>query len=279
MGISWAHVLGDASSVAEFMNSLGRAEAGHDLGQPVNLTQTRPTNITGDENEEEDPLSIKRVGPVGDNWVNVTKHPMDVFSFTLTATQLGYLQAKLGSNGSSLTPFAAVSAVIWQCIARIRGKESEPKVVTICAKNDQGNETTYDGALGNNQMVSVIKADFPIAEANPSKLASMVTNNATEESGKIDKTMERGQGLADVIVYGANLTFVDLEGIRFYEFEYREQKPIDVSCQIDGVGEQGAILVLPASWKDGGRNVTAIFPESEIDELKAELQREGLLVA
>ncbi|KAG8369612.1 hypothetical protein BUALT_Bualt14G0031800 [Buddleja alternifolia] len=282
MGLSWAHVLGDAFSVAECMNILGRVVAGHEPGRPINLAhaQTKSKDSNGLPKVVEDPISIKRVGPVGDNWVNVTKCKMEASSFNVTPSQLSLLQSKLSLNGTEFAPFETLSALIWQCIAKIRGVESEPKVVTIC-KRGAPNKT--HGILGNSQVVSVVKADFPIVEANLSKLAALVKHEALDEREKIEEAMEIDNALPDFIIYGANLTFVNLEEAKFYEFEYKGQKPVRVSFGIAGVGDEGAVLMLPGP-KDGGksggggRSVMAILPEKEIIELKIELEREGLMV-
>ncbi|XP_011084205.1 protein ECERIFERUM 26-like [Sesamum indicum] len=276
VGLSWSHVLGDAFSAAEFMNMLGRAVAGYDLGQPTSLahSRTKVTTPNGPEKVGDDPLSIKRVGPVGDHWVNVTKCKMEAFSFNVTPTQLSHLQSKLSPNGTQFGAFEALSAVIWQCIAKIR--EWDSNVVTICKGSEESK--TCDGTLSNSQVVSVVNANFQILDSNPSELALLVQNGALDEREKIEEAMERDGGLPDFIVYGAKLTFVNLEDARFYAFEYRGQRPVNISYRIEGVGEEGTILVLPGpKGDDGGRSVMAILPENEIEELKLELKREGLM--
>ncbi|XP_051133407.1 protein ECERIFERUM 26-like [Andrographis paniculata] len=275
LSLSWAHVLGDAFSVAKFMNSLGHAVAGHELGEPVDLSKTLTKSIgtNSSTNFGDDPLSVKRVSPVGDNWVNTAKVQMEEFSFNITPTLLKHLNSKFNPSGPQFSPFELISAVIWQCIARIRGEEGQPNIVTICKKSE-GNKAS--GALGNKQLVSVVKADISVASANLGELASMMQNNALEENKKIDEAIEREEALADFILYGANLTFVDLEGSPFYEVEFRGQKPENVSYRIEGVGDQGVILVHPAP-KDERRNIMVILPENEVTELKSELEREGLI--
>ncbi|KAL0358513.1 UNVERIFIED_CONTAM: protein ECERIFERUM 26-like [Sesamum angustifolium] len=244
MGLSWAHVLGDAFSAVEFMNMLGRAVARYDLGRPTGLahSHTKATTPNSPQKVIDDSVSIKRVGPVGDHWVNVTKCKMEAFSFNVTPTQLSHLQSKLSPNGTQFGAFEALSAVIWQCIAKIRGEKWDSNVVTICKGSEQSK--TCDGTLSNSQVVSVVKANFRILDANPSELASLV----------------------------------QMGHARFYEFEYRGQRPVSVSYRIEGVGEEGAVLVLPGPKGDGeGRSVMAILPENEINELKLELKREGLM--
>ena len=46
-------------------------------------------------------------------------------------------------------------------------------------------------------------------------------------------------------MYGANLTFVNLEEADFYGMELKGQKPVHVSYFIDGVGDEGVVLVTP----------------------------------
>lgn len=269
MGLSWAHVLGDAFSSAEYLNMLGRTAAGAKSQKPINVPQKKPKLPNGLAKIVDDPLSIKRVDPVGDNWVHVPTCKIEAFSFSVSPTQLSQL------NVGDYSPFEALSAVIWQCIARIRVEEMEPRVVTVCKRSDQ---ISSHGSLGNHQVISVAKADFPIVGANRMELARLVSYETLDESNHIEEAMERGHGLPDYIIYGANLTFVNLEEADFYGFDYRGEKPVRVSYKIEGVGEKGAILVLPGPKKgDAGRLVTVMLPENEIIGLKSELEKEGLM--
>ncbi|XP_073127084.1 protein ECERIFERUM 26-like [Henckelia pumila] len=277
VGLSWAHVLGDAFSAAEFMKQLGKTVADNAPGRPIALAQslTKSASPNDQPRDAEDPLSIKRVGPVGDNWIKATECNMNTFSFNISGTQLSHLQSKLSRKGVEFSSFEALSAVIWQCIANIRGRGTGPKVATICEKGKK-NET--EGTLSNSLNVSVVKAEFPVEEATPTELATLLKTRASDERKKIDEIIEKEQGLPDFIIYGANLSFVNIEEGNFYEFEYRGQKPVSFSLRIDGVGEEGAILVLPGDKNvREGRKVTAILPEKEIQEFKEELKREGLL--
>lgn len=281
MGLSWAHVLGDAFAAAEFINMLGRVVAGHDLGQPFELAQclTKSTISDSPSRIEKDPIVAKRVDPVGDNWVTPTKSKLEPFTFDVTPTQLSHLQSKLGRKGAQFGPFEVISTIIWKCIAKVRGHGLEPNVVTICKKSEKENKVY--GTLGNSQVMSVVKADFPIGDAELGVLASLLKNHVSDEKGSIDEAMERENGLPDYIIYGANLTFVNLEDAKFYDFEYRGQKPVRVSYIIDGVGDEGVVLVLPGPKEggksNGGRIVTTIFSEEEIVGLKLELKKEMLI--
>ncbi|KAG6431455.1 hypothetical protein SASPL_109534 [Salvia splendens] len=274
MGLSWAHVLGDAFSAAEFLNMLGRLVAGQDLGPPFDLAQSLTKSVISNDPPKvvDDPIAVKRVEPVGDNWLTPTTFKLEPFYFDVTPTQLDHLQSKVGPK---FGPFEAISAITWKCIAKNRGQEMEPNVVTICKKSEKENKVY--GMLGNTQVVSVVKADFPIVDAEPSVLAKLMREEAFDVRDKIDEAMERENGVVDYVVYGANLTFVSLEDAKFYDFEYRGQKPVRVSYRVDGVGDEGAVLVLPGPNEGGGRAVVAILPEEEIVGLQAELKKEGLI--
>lgn len=274
VGLSWTHVLGDAFSAAEFMNALGRIIAGNQPERQLNTAQSlnRNTDSKSQKTVMEDPLSVKRVGPVEDKWITVNNRNMETFSFHVTPIKLSNIQSKIsGKHGSRIAPFESLCAVIWKCVAKIR-HGNEPKVVTICKK---GPRNKGDGSLSNGQIISVVKADFAIAKASHDELAAMIKNQAIDERKKIEEAMERDKGLADFEVYGANLTFVNYEDANFYGFQYSGQKPVCVSYWIDGVGDEGAVLVLPGPNDGGfGRVVTVILPENEIVELKSELKRE-----
>ncbi|XAR62537.1 Shikimate O-hydroxycinnamoyltransferase [Bertholletia excelsa] len=279
VGLSWAHVLGDAVSASDFMKALGHYMASSRPAQPLKFAQldTKLGKTTNPTSQAEDPLSVKRVGPVGDNWIATTNCKMEVFSLHLSAPQLSHLQSKVcgiaGTN--SIPPFESVCALIWKSVAKIRDGP-EPKVVTICRNDSHGDAS---GVSSNGQMVSVVEADCSVTEASPKKLAELMTKGAVDERPKIEEAMERDQGLSDFIVYGANLTFVDLGAADFHGLELRGEKPVHVNCMIDGIGNEGVVLVLPLEPRDGGKGsggkvVTLIVPESHALELKSELKRE-----
>ncbi|XP_057783664.1 protein ECERIFERUM 26-like [Salvia miltiorrhiza] len=268
VGLSWAHVLGDAFSAAKFINMLGRAVSGFKPDRPINLPQTlnRPSNPRGLPKSGSDPLSVKRVDPVGDNWVHAAPCKMDTFSFDV---KISHLRSKLGGD---FPPFEALAAVIWQCVARVR---AEARVVNVFRRSE---ENSGNGTLGNTQIVSVAKADFAVAEANPSELVRLLRDEASDDRRMIDEVVERDGGLSDFIVYGANLSFVNLEEATFYDFECNGQKPVRVVYRVDGVGEKGAVLVLPGVVEGGGgRLVTVMLPENEVAGVKSELKREGVM--
>ncbi|GFY83909.1 hypothetical protein Acr_03g0006830 [Actinidia rufa] len=136
-----------------------------------------------------------------------------------------------------------------------------------------------NGILGNGQVIKTVEAGFSVLEVQPKELAELLINRAVDDRPNIEDAVERDNGLSDLIVYGANLTFVDLEGADLYGLEFNGQKPTYVGYKVDGVGEEGLVLVLPGP-KDEGKNgkgrkvVTLIMPENQVAELKSELKRE-----
>ncbi|CAN4120839.1 unnamed protein product [Withania somnifera] len=268
LGLSWAHILGDAFSATEFWNFLGKVVGGYQPPKPLNLAHslTKANSTQALQKIVEDPLSIKRVSPVEDHWIVNSNCKMNSFSIHVSGSQLGHLQSRTGIQG----PFESLCAIIWQSISRIRDGPS-PQVVTICQKSTEKKE----GLIGNTQVIGVVKADYSIREANPSELARLIKNEMIDERLKMDEAIENEQGVLDIIVYGANLTFVNVEGADLYEFDWNGHKPKNVNYFIDGVGDAGTVLVLPAGPNDAeGRVVTMMLPEDEIMKLKNELNKE-----
>ncbi|KAJ8547068.1 hypothetical protein K7X08_010654 [Anisodus acutangulus] len=268
LGLSWAHVLGDVFSATEFWNLLAKIVGGYQPARPLNLARSlsKANSTQSLQKVVEDPLSIKRVGPVEDHWIANNSCKMESFSVHVSASKLGHLQSRTGKQG----PFESLCAVIWQSIARIRDGPG-PQVVTICKKGEEKKE----GHVGNTQIIGVIRVDYSIKEANPSELATLIKNEIIDERLKIDEAIEKYHGVSDIIIYGANLTFVSLEGADLNGFDWIGHKPKNVSYLIDGVGDAGTVLVLPAWPNDSeGRTVTMTLPDHEIMKFKNELNKE-----
>ncbi|KAI4317358.1 hypothetical protein L6164_025231 [Bauhinia variegata] len=283
IGLSWAHVLGDPLSASEFMKTWGQFISGLRPNIPSNIPRSAPLTEEPQNHPEpeKDPVSTKRVNPVGDHWIPANNCKMDTFSFHLTSSQLNYLQAQFwGPNIEEIPHFESLCAVIWRCIAKIR-EGSEPNRVTICRK-DPYNHRGHD-IIGNKQLISKVETNFSIANADLRKLASMLADEGVDERKEIDKAVENDQGVTDFFVYGANLTFLDLEDAHLYGLELKGLKPKFVYCTLQGVGDEGAIVVLP--WPKGsitngneGRFVTIILPEDQLGKLKTMLKDNGLLL-
>ncbi|XP_041000091.1 protein ECERIFERUM 26-like [Juglans microcarpa x Juglans regia] len=286
LGLSWAHVLGDALSASNFINKCGQiiASIGSINMQP-NFHSSSGTSFKHQISKSpapplsHGPLSVKQVDPVGDHWITANSCEMDTFSFHVTAAQLATLQSEIsGQNQTEKMPiFESLCAIIWHSIAKVRRGSIQAEIVTTC-KNDPSAKLAINGIVTNTQIISTVKADFPIAETDPKRLVNLLVNEAADERREIEELVEKDNGLSDFIVYGARLTFVDLEEVDLYGFELNGHKPEFVYYTVQGVGDEGAVFVLPAGPKgaDEGRIVTITLPENQVPELKVELVKNGL---
>ncbi|ESW25611.1 hypothetical protein PHAVU_003G050600 [Phaseolus vulgaris] len=280
LGLSWAHILGDIFIASEFINSWGQIMNNLGLKMVSNIPRSVPE--PGQSGPEKDPISAKPIDPVGDHWIVPNNKKMDTFSFHLTSSQLNYLQAQIWGPSLDQTPaFESLCAMIWRCVARVRAKP-EPKTVTVCRFDP--NKKNKD-IIGNNQVICKVEggSESCIVDMDLRVLASMLENEGVDERQQIEEAIERDQGVSDFYVYGANLTFVDLEKTNFYDLQLKGHTPTFVYLTIQGVGDEGAILVYPwpqSSTKNGvdGKFVTMILPEEEMSDLKSELKINGLLI-
>ncbi|KAB1213591.1 Protein ECERIFERUM 26 [Morella rubra] len=284
LGLSWAHILGDAFSAADFMNKWGKIVAGLQSNKPNFLKSDTLTERSKDNPKPlpQEPLSVKRVNPVGDHWIIPNNSKMATFSFPVTATQLANLQLEIsGPNQIDQIPvFESLCAIIWKSLAKVRGG-TRPEAVTIC-KNSPSKPAK--GTALNTQIISKVKAgSFSITETDPRKLATLLLNEAVDERSLIEELVEKDHGVSDFVVYGAKLTFVNLEEADFYGLELNGDKPEVVHYSVQGVGDEGAVFVLPGPKGSGigkgggeGRIVKIVLPEEQVLELKAELVNYGL---
>ncbi|CAL0306404.1 unnamed protein product [Lupinus luteus] len=149
---------------------------------------------------------------------------MDTFSSLVSNTQINYLQENIwGQNDDRTPPFESVGAVIWRCIAHVRGG-FEPNIVTICKT---GPYRMRNDIVGNNQMIKKVETDnvCSIVDTDLRVLASLLANQGINEVSEIEKAMEKDKGVADFFVYGADLTFVDLQEINVYDLKLMGHKP------------------------------------------------------
>ncbi|KAI3948037.1 hypothetical protein MKX01_014636 [Papaver californicum] len=280
VGLSWTHVLGDAFAALNFINMWGQAMAGNPPTKSLQLqSQVQPKQadpILLSAQAEAQPLSVRRVEPVGDHWVPAINCRMETFSFRITASQLDDLQTKVaGKNQAGKLPtFEALSAVIWQCIAKTR-EDREPNVITICREDFHNRDANI---LNNNQILCIVNAEFSVIEAEVLELAELIIKKSVEEKTLVEKTVEKVQGMSDFLVYGANLTFVNLEDVGLYGLELNGHKPTFANCSIHGVGNEGVVLVLqglePVKEGSGkGRTVTVTLQENQLTQLREELEK------
>ncbi|KAL0656006.1 hypothetical protein Bca4012_076590 [Brassica carinata] len=226
IGFSWAHIIGDPHSLSHFFNLWTRALAGEQIYFPKTSDLERcfqNPNSTGKE-----PVSIKRVDPVGDLWVAPTK-----------------------SRG-----------------------EPEPVTITIIRSDPNGLKPRV---VRNSQMISSVHVDFSVAEAKLEEIVKAI-GKATDERSEINKIGESDDGALDFVVYGAKLTFVDMSEVGFYDAKVKDTSPRSVYCNVQGIGDDGEVVVLPAAVEEE-MVVTVTLPEDEIEKVKWELKKCGLIKA
>lgn len=293
LGLSWAHVLGDASSLAQYMNSLANFLNGQHPTHPPKLKNSPRNDQEPTKPTTSSPLSLKKVGPVGDHWTIPTPCDMHTFTFNVTAAQLAHLQMEVYGTKQTLSPaqtFEPICAVIWKAIAKVKDGP-EPNVVTVVKQASNG-PNPADMILRNSQVVSSAKAHFSVVEAHLKDLAELIRNWAQDERAQIGEVVGRDPGGSDFIMYGSNPTFVDLGEVDFYGFELKGLRPKLVNCFVDNIGGEGVVLVLPSTKNgdgdnnnkndhnnnnnkigDDGRVVTLILPKTYMEEVKQELKR------
>ncbi|XP_058069355.1 protein ECERIFERUM 26-like [Magnolia sinica] len=274
IGFSWSHALGDVFSALRFIDTWAHIMAGTPPTQSINPPRSTVEKPIKPPNPPTKQLPAKPVEPVGDHWLTANNCKMDTFLFHITDTQLKHIQSKISGQ---IPPFEALSALIWRSLAKMR-EGKEPKIVTICRTDPRGKENVW---LSNDQIISTVEADLDVKDAELSELAALIAKGGVDVSKEIEVMVDSNSGSPDLIVYGVNLTFVDLEQVNFFEMEFKGQKPILVQFKIDGVGDEGAVLVVRdhASGGDdkcgsGGWMVTVILPDNEVMQLKSELERE-----
>lgn len=284
IGLSWAHILGDAFSASQFINLWGKFLSGQ-----VPIQQLDMPSIRKNSNNKKNPLpqvakvpfSIQKVllDPVGDQWLINNQCKMQYHSFHLTAKQLNHLT----QAAKSVKPFEVISAIMWKSLAKIRGKSSEPKIVAVCRRNAGSWDKEVELPSNSHVTVSTIQAanlKAAVAEADLAELAKLIAHKHEDETNLVGEVMDQKENDGkshDFILYGAHLTFVNLEEVKIYGLELRGQKPVFASYYLYGVGDEGAILVLPgpASGKyEGGKLVNLVLPENQLEELKYELRKE-----
>ncbi|KAK3416945.1 protein ECERIFERUM 26-like [Eucalyptus grandis] len=282
LGLSWAHVLGDPFSASDCFNMLGRSLSGLLADGPKGpRALSGPRRLADPPELAREPASIKRVSPVGDHWVVDGNCNMGTFTFHLSPDQLAHLKSKVGGegHGEKFPPFESLCAILWQLIAKVRAG-NEPSTVTLI-KNDPSKRE--NGILSNSLKICSVKADFSVADADPGEILRLLIDRAENESNLIEEAVERDGGVADYVVYGANLSFVEWEEVSMYGLQLNGNRPIFASYVIEGVADEGAVFVLPgppSSGKDSGqgRVVTVILPEYQLLQLKSELVKQDILL-
>lgn len=217
------------------------------------------------------PLSFKQVESVGDCWQIISACKMATEYFHLSESKLKCLQS---DKPRKISDFEIISALLWYCLAKVR-RGKEPKLISICRNEPSGKRS---GALGNEQKISTVISDLSPAKVDFSELAILISKCKVDESKLVEDISEGNIGAQDFIVYGTNLTFVDMKGVDF-QLELKGLKHTLVDYSIDGVGNEGTVLVFQGPQiTDDSRTkeatVVLILPEDQILKLREVLKIE-----
>lgn len=282
MGLSWPHVLGDAFSALYFITLWSKIMAGH--VPPKSLHVPNPARPDLPPSLSQSPISVKKAINVGEHWLAANPRNVETHSFCLTAKQLDHLVTTTATTtAAAASYFEILSAIVWKSLCHIRGDISGLNAVTICTNGSKRREGEFPI---NGLVFSRVEADFAVEKSDVSELATLIAEKKMAENQLMEKLVEEDEGKEDFVVYGANLTFVDLEEARLYDVKLNGRKPVLANCTFHGVGDEGVVLVLPAPEEDDnkedgggrGRMITVALPQKELEQLKNKLQREWGIV-
>ncbi|OMO50774.1 Transferase [Corchorus capsularis] len=272
IGLSWAHILGDAFSASAFINLWGQIMSGQVPSKSLKLHKSEfPTSFSGK------PFSLKKVDPVGDHWLTANNCNMQTQTFHVTADQLHHIVSNThdpSQTANNFSHFHILSAMIWQSLSKIRG-DSGPRIVTICSNTNPADRENQ--MPSNGMMLTTVEADFSVSKGEIAELAKLIAEKRVPENGLIEKLFDGDdQQGSDFIVYGANLTFVDLEEADLYGLEIKGKKPIFVNYTINGVADEGTVLIQSGPKIEGGNGkiLTITLPEDQIEMLKNILEND-----
>lgn len=272
MGLSWAHIIGDPISASTFVNKWALILAGHipikSLHSPKPRKSETPVSLPGKSSP------MKRVEPVGDHWKFSNNCKMETQSFQITSKQLAHMASRVCAP-ANVSHFEVLSAVIWKSLSKFR-EDSGPRVVTICAYNNLGDREN-DGPT-NDLVLSTVGADINVRKVDISELAVLIADKKSVDGNSLAEEIfsEEESESSDLIVYGANLTFVNMEEADVYGLKLQGKKPVFVNYAIDGVGNEGIVMILRGpDEEDGcGRTVTVVLPQDQLTNLEKELNQE-----
>ncbi|KAF3962415.1 hypothetical protein ACB098_12G077900 [Castanea mollissima] len=282
MGLSWAHVLGDAFSASNFINMWGQIISGNK--PPERLHVANPGKSKFPPSTRKKATSIKRVDPQGDFWKTTSNCRLETYYFQVHEKQLHHMVTKICAReyqAAKVSHFDVLSAVIWKYLCDIR-EEIGPSTVTICSNKKPNWENEFPS---NGMVISIVEADLSGVKDDLWQVVKLIAEKRVDENSLIEEMVENENGEVDCIVCGANLTLLNLEEAKVYGLEINGHRPIFANYVINGVGDEGAVLVLPGPINGKGEGgcgngltVTVVLPESQISLLKCKLERDWNIV-
>ncbi|KAF8662604.1 hypothetical protein HU200_056204 [Digitaria exilis] len=282
LGFTWAHLIGDIPCAATCFTTWANILSGKKVVPAPTLrdplTSPPPPGPLPTGVAAAPPSAVVKVtaAPVGDHWAVPTTHDMVPFSFHVTEQQLKSLQLQLGASRHVGT-FELVAALTWRALAGIRGLDEEDATRTVTVVKTIDDTANGGGRLGltNEHRIGHVVATSP-AVTDVAKLAALLAGVSLADAATV--AAEAAAMADDVVVYGANLTLVDAEGVDVYGMELGPWRPAHVEYAVDGVGDGGAVVVHRDGGGGRGRTVAGVVRRGEADRLRAAL-RDALRVA
>lgn len=250
LGLRWSHILGDISTAVGFINHYGKLLAGNTI--LVDKNNNKNDDINTSNRKAESTSVLKQVDTSERYWAVVNKQKMATMSFTVSKNHLSEI---IGSTGTlqmqHQRAFEIISAKIWHWMAGIR-QDKEPTTITICRPTPTHNH----GITSNMQSITTVRR--LAGEMDVGELAAAITDAGGDAAADYDGAPE-----TDVILYGANLTFVYMDGVEVDGLEIQGRKAVGVEYVIDGVGDDGFVLIWNISG-GGGTRVTVVLPKHQL---------------
>ncbi|KAK6116086.1 hypothetical protein DH2020_008355 [Rehmannia glutinosa] len=274
VGMRWAHVLGDAFSASECINTWGKIMANPKAPRQF-LDAPNVIHRFDTSSPPSFCRSVKLLDPLGDNWLTPNNFKMQMHTFHITEKQINNMLSGQNKNKyNKVKPFELISAIVWKSMAKIRGNNNN-KIITVCKKRDFDHASLEFELSGNtHQAIGIVEAPTTslIVESAFLEIAKMIGEKFVDETNMIAKRMEGENGNADFLVYGSNLTFVDLEEVNLWGLKLKGKGPVFADLSIGGVGDEGAVVVVR---NGGGKIVNVILPDDQLEHLKNELRVES----
>lgn len=155
-----------------------------------------------------------------------------------------------------------ITSTVYPNLIQVRAGK-EVNTITLCKNNLSRSNTS----LANEQSISSVKIDSSPSKLDISELAMAISKDAKNETQMVEAFVQGENGYKDLVVYGANLTFVDMLDLDLYGFTLKGQKPVNVEYAIDRVGEEGSVLVMQGNENDA-KLVVLVLPENELHKVK-----------
>ncbi|EPS62865.1 hypothetical protein M569_11925, partial [Genlisea aurea] len=269
VGMRWAHIIGDGFKALDSIKAWGKILAG-EMPKPPPPPLTTPTsrrNVDSAEPPSASPCrSLKPLTQsLGGTWLTPNNVKLQTHTFHFSEKHLAGLMAaadrRYGNHG--ISSFEIISALIWKYLAEIKTAATDTVTLVKKRKGD------FDGRILGNGGLEIGIVDFAFQEkittdSDPLEIAKAITDRFVDETKLIEETAKWD---LDFLIYGSNLTFVDLIDADLYGLKLKGEDAAFANLSVGGVGDEGAVVVVPGR-EHGIATVNAILPEDQTVHLK-----------